>query len=270
MNILEFDPSFTDEKAEEFYLKLRLDTGVICKNCGCKKHYWAPSIKMFQCSDCEFRTSLKSGTCLQHSKLSIRTWLLAIWYISQFKKSVPALRIQQLIGVKSYKTAHLLLMKIRNSMSISQIERIGGKLDSFVRLSEELSVKQDNDGGHSVLVSNTRDETNKYTVHFVSFNNLGKYRPDVKSHKSKARSHMWDLQEASGCPELEPVAVKRWIKKHLRNLDRNLFGIYHGVDSIYCQLYFDEFSFRTNCSMAGESYFNSILRCLISGNWYAI
>lgn len=270
MKNLEYAPSFTDENADNFFLKLRLETGIICKKCKCERHYWISSISMFQCAECEFRTSLKSGTCLQHSKLSIKTWLLAIWYIAQFKKSLPALRLQELLCVKSYKTAHLLLMKIRNSMSQSQIDRIGGCLDSFIKIHQDLSVNQSEDEENMLLVSNTCEDGSHYTIHFVALNDLGKYKPDVKSHISKARSHMWTFDSALRCPVLEPDNVKRWIKKHIRNLERNLFGIYHGIGEKYRQLYFDEFCFRTNCSMSKKSYFESLLTCLISRTWYQL
>jgi hypothetical protein len=63
MKILEFVSKFSDEQSfKEYFRDIRMKEGVVCKKCGCKKHYWLISKWQFQCSQCNFRTTLKSGT----------------------------------------------------------------------------------------------------------------------------------------------------------------------------------------------------------------
>lgn len=69
---------FTNEtQAAEAFKTLRLKKGVICKKCNGTKHYWLAHKLQFQCSVCRFRTTLRSGTMLEGSKLPISYFFIA-------------------------------------------------------------------------------------------------------------------------------------------------------------------------------------------------
>ena len=69
---------FTDEKdAVEAFKKLRIKKGIACKKCGNTKHYWLSGKSQFQCNCCKFRTTLRSGTVLEGSKLPISYFFIA-------------------------------------------------------------------------------------------------------------------------------------------------------------------------------------------------
>ena len=67
--------------AAEAFKQYRLKTGVVCKKCGETRHYWLNSKHQFQCSACRFRTTLRSGTVLEGSKLPISYFFIAIHLI---------------------------------------------------------------------------------------------------------------------------------------------------------------------------------------------
>jgi ribosomal protein L37E len=95
MNIINFINRFPDEPScIEFINNQRLEQGVICKRCLNSKQYWLENKKSFQCASCGFRTSIKSGTVMENSNLPIRTWLLAITFISATKKGFSAKELQ--------------------------------------------------------------------------------------------------------------------------------------------------------------------------------
>lgn len=103
MNIINFSSHFPDDDScIEFIKNQRIRQGIICKRCSYTKHYWLENKKEFQCSCCKFRTSIKSGTVMENINLPIRTWLLAIAYITATKKGFSALELQRLLGMKRY------------------------------------------------------------------------------------------------------------------------------------------------------------------------
>jgi hypothetical protein len=72
MKLLEFMSNFSDEeRCKEYYRDIRQKEGIICKKCGCEKHYWLQNKWQFQCSSCKFRTTLKSGTVMEKFKAFI-------------------------------------------------------------------------------------------------------------------------------------------------------------------------------------------------------
>ncbi len=96
MNILDFFEKFKDEKACKEYLRdLRMKEGVVCKHYGSRKHYWLVSKWQIQGSSCSFRTTLKSGTVMENSNLSIRKWFLIMLFMTSTEKGMSACEIKR-------------------------------------------------------------------------------------------------------------------------------------------------------------------------------
>ena len=117
MNILKFFEQFPDEQScRDHFKENREGQGVICKKCGCMKHYWLKNKSQWQCSSCKFRTTLRSGTMMESSNLSIRKWYLAIFFMTYTKKGMSACELQRQLGHKRYDTVWSLMHRIRNAM----------------------------------------------------------------------------------------------------------------------------------------------------------
>ncbi|MFD2037021.1 IS1595 family transposase, partial [Belliella marina] len=88
MNILDFTRDFPDEQSCEEYLKSHREReGVYCKTCcSYTNHYWFGTKKCFECSKCRRRTSLKAGTVMESSNLSLHTWFAAFLLMWATKK----------------------------------------------------------------------------------------------------------------------------------------------------------------------------------------
>ena len=71
---------------------------------------------MWSCAQCGFRTSLKSGTVMQDSKLPIRYWYHALLLMTSCKKGHSALEIQHQLGHKRYEPIWQMVHKIRMAM----------------------------------------------------------------------------------------------------------------------------------------------------------
>ena len=73
MNILPFIEEFPDEQScKSDFKNNREKEGVFCKKCGCSDHYWLQNKWQWECKGCKFRTTLRSGTLMEASKLPFR------------------------------------------------------------------------------------------------------------------------------------------------------------------------------------------------------
>jgi transposase-like protein len=114
MNFKEFFKEFPDEQACKNHFKnYREKEGIICKKCGCTEHYWLSTISYYKCKKCGFRTSLKSGTVMENSKLPFQYWYMAFSFVTSTKKSFSALEIQRQIGHKFYEPVWAMMHKLR-------------------------------------------------------------------------------------------------------------------------------------------------------------
>src|ERR1700755_1715807 len=99
MKFIEFlDRYPTEEKCKAEFKSLRDQQGVICKNCEGREHYWLASKEQYQCKSCSFRTTLKSGTVMENSKLPFKHWFVAMHLMTSTKKTLSALELQRQIG----------------------------------------------------------------------------------------------------------------------------------------------------------------------------
>ena len=117
MTILKFAEEFPDEKSCRAHMrKAREKEGIVCKKCKGKKHYWLKAKWAWQCAECNFRTSLRSGTMMENSNLRIRTWYLAMAFMSFTKKGISATELQRQLDHSRYQTIWSLMHRIREAM----------------------------------------------------------------------------------------------------------------------------------------------------------
>ena len=144
----------------------RWPNGFRCPRCGCAEHYVVGhgTRKLFQCNGCRHQTSLTAGSLLEHTKLPLATWFLAIYLISQAKTGLSALALKRQLGV-SYPTAWLLHQKINRAMA---------QQDSIHRLSGDVQLDDAYLGGERAGGKAGRGSENKVPfVAAVSLNDRG-------------------------------------------------------------------------------------------------
>jgi DNA-directed RNA polymerase subunit RPC12/RpoP len=92
MNIFSFTAHFGSEEDCRLHFKEQRDKeGVVCKRCGGTSHYWLQGKWSYECKGCRFRTSLRSGTIMESSKLPFLVWYKTMFLMSCTKKSLPVL-----------------------------------------------------------------------------------------------------------------------------------------------------------------------------------
>ena len=139
MKLSEFYKHFPDESTCSNILKcIREVQGVICKKCGGVEHYWKKDKKSFECKECNYRTSLKNGTIIEHSNLPLKYWLSTIAYLNIVGEKISALELQKELGHKRYEPIWLMLKKINNS---SETDNLLHKISDYIQVDED-GIKQ--------------------------------------------------------------------------------------------------------------------------------
>jgi hypothetical protein len=75
------------------------------------------------------QVSVLAGTVFQDTHLPLRVWFRAMWHITSQKNGVSALGLQRALGLGSYKTAWLILHKLRQAMVRPGRERLRGVVE---------------------------------------------------------------------------------------------------------------------------------------------
>lgn len=272
MSIPEFLRSFgTDAQCAAALTAARWPGGFCCPRCGVKAHCVVGhgARKLFQCNNCRHQTSLTAGSLMEHSKLPLTTWFLAIYLISQAKTGLSSLALKRQLGV-SYPTAWLLQQKICRAM---------GRQESTHRLSGEVQLDDAYLGGERTGGKSGRGSENKvpfiaavsvteagHPVH-LKLNLLSGFTTQAVSKWAKA-SLLPDTLVVSdglacfaavtdaGCVHMPTVVGRlkprdlpefKWVNTVLGNLKTTLAGCYHALKyRKYAEHYLAAFAYRFN------------------------
>ncbi len=105
LGLLEFLDKYSSEcQCSEALFQLRWPDGFVCPECGGHSYCELNTRKLFQCNICHHQTSLFAGTIFHGTRLPLRKWFLAIYLLTQPKKSISVLELKRQIGV-NYDTA---------------------------------------------------------------------------------------------------------------------------------------------------------------------
>jgi len=111
-----------------FLEQARLSKAFQCQKCG-HSLFWQNATGLRQCRACEFKNSVKTNSIFEKSKLDLKTWFYAIWWVTSQKNGVSAAGLQRSLGLGSYRSAWLLLHKIRNTMVLGDRSLLSGEVE---------------------------------------------------------------------------------------------------------------------------------------------
>ena len=104
--LIELQEAFPDEQACWAYLRaVRWPEGFECPACGHRESSWLARRRLEQCRACRRQTSVTSGTVLHGTRVALRIWFLAFFFVGRHKKGISALQFQRDTGLGSYQTA---------------------------------------------------------------------------------------------------------------------------------------------------------------------
>ena len=128
ISLMELADLFPDEDAARDWFESLLwpDGEMCCLKCGSVNAYRVKSGKAqpYRCRDCRGYFSLKTGTALAGSNLTLRQWAWGIYLVVTHLKSISSMKLHRDLKV-TQKTAWFMLHRIR--------EAFGDMLDEFRR-----------------------------------------------------------------------------------------------------------------------------------------
>ena len=124
----EFEARFPDDEAcARWLLERRWPDGFRCPGCGHAKGWELGRERLtLQCASCERQVSVTASTVMHRSHLPLKLWFLAAWLVATHKNGISARQLWLQLGLGSYKTAWLLLRKLRRAMVDPEREPLAG------------------------------------------------------------------------------------------------------------------------------------------------
>ena len=305
MKLIEFSKYYPDEESCKVAFKhYREQEGIVCKNCSNQTHYWKSKKEQWQCKHCSFRTTLKSGTVMQSSKLPFQYWFIAMHLLTSTKKSFSAKEVQRQLGHKRYEPIWAMLHKIRSVMGLRDDGyRLNGEVELDEGFFETVSLTRDKEeplkrgrGSQrqtTVLVSaesqpvteeeSRRKYKTKKKVKFLKMKVMHSLKKEeVKkvvdgvlekgtkiisdgSNSYNALTKDYEL-ESNVIPKKEINNILPWVHKAISNAKRLLLDVHHKIDADFLQNYLNEFCYKFNRKYF-ENQFERVMIAAVSHRW---
>lgn len=293
MTIQEYTTRFSDEQScKDYFHQVRLREGITCKSCGGKKHYWLVNKEQFQCVKCQFRTTLKSGTVMENSRLSFQTWFLIFYLMTNTKKGISASELRKQLGHKRYATIWSIMHRIRAKMGErdskydlnGMVEFDEGHFEQATSKAVKNKLKRGKGSQKQKLVAVMAEsfplENKKGDQSRFCGNIKMKVIPNGKSNcidgiiqehiaeqsivfsdKSTSYVNISNYVEAhitEKSSEETTNKTLKWVHIAISNAKRTFLGIYHKISGKHLQNYLNEFTYKLN-----RRYFDSIFKRLV-------
>lgn len=260
----EFERWFaTEEACERYLLAQRWPDGFECPDCGGSRA-WKNSRGWLECAACHHQTSVTAGTLFHRSRIPLRMWFLAMWFICTSKTGVSAAGLKRLLGLKSMQTAFSWLQRLRQAMVRPDREPLEGRVqvdDAWLAGSEVGRGSSWRSARIAVAIESDAagDEFGRIRLRDISTDPVAGLlqfiRDDVKPD-TQLELDGWEGYEAlsetgyryvvvaAGDDPATPLPRVRRIVGLIR---RWLLGTHQGrLSRTYLQGYLDEFAFRYN------------------------
>ena len=128
INAIQFQPGLslarfqslygTEQQCESALVAARWPHGWRCAHCACKRYFLTRNgaqRQLWECFVCGYQSSSIVGSVMEHTKLPLRLWFLAMYLMTQHKNAISALALKRQLGI-SYRSAWLLKHKLMQAM----------------------------------------------------------------------------------------------------------------------------------------------------------
>jgi hypothetical protein len=278
----EFEARFPDEAAcARWLLGKRWPAGFRCPSCGGGEAWELGRERLtLQCAACERQVSVTAGTVLHGSHLPLRTWFLAAWLMATHTNGISARQLWRQLGLGSYKSAWLLVRKLRRAMVDPGREPLAG----LVEVDEASIPFRDKDApaerkpgrshedrlliaGAVEIVGKGPGRVRLAVIEDYSAAALGGFVAAAIAGGSTVVSDGWPgykrLKDVKHDPRVVGDApahlVLPWVHRVFANAKRWAMGVYHGLRPAHLQAYLDEFVFRFNRRRNPAAAFDRLL-----------
>jgi hypothetical protein len=278
----EFEARFPDDAAcARWLFERRWPDGFCCPGCGHDKGWELErGVLLVECARCHRQTSVTAGTVLHRSHLPLRLWFLAAWLVATHRNGISARQLWRQLGLGSYKTAWLLLRKLRRAMVDPGRGPLAGLVEvdetslPFRTRDEPVAARPGRAHEGKLLVAGAVEIRGKgpgrvrlAAIEDYSAATLSAFVAAAIAGGSTVVSDGWSgyatLKDVKHDPKVVgPMAahvVLPWVHRVFANAKRWGLGVYHGLRRTHLQTYLDEFVFRFNRRHAPAAAFERLL-----------
>jgi hypothetical protein len=282
--VLEFQACFPDEQScWEALRRLRWPDGFRCPRCGETKGYWIASRRLDQCRRCHYQASVTAGTIFHRTRMPLRVWFWAIFFVARHKQGISALQLQRDTGLGSYQSAWTLLHKVRSALWHRAEHRLEGLVEvdeTYVGATRERGLRGGREVGHKTIVAAAVEQRGEgpgaarmAVLEGVTFeDDLGPFvrgvidaeRATVRtdgfaSYLPLSRVGVRHDRRVQGSDRARSTEVLPWVHILFTNLKAWIRGTFHGVSKKHMPRYLDEFVYRFNRRWRDDELFGFVL-----------
>jgi hypothetical protein len=271
MKLIDFIEKYPDEEScRQRFKELRVKYGVTCKRCNGSNHCWLPLKQQFDCKECGFRTTLRSGTVMECSNLPFRQWFICIHIMSSVKKGISAKEMQRQLGRSRYQPVWEMMHKIRvmmgnqneNSQFTSTSEIEERFFTEWKHHDKDLDIESESIAAGKVTIS--LDEENSAMRLVQDREHLNNSFSSLAYCTLKTFMETFNRLHDHGSIR----KIKPWVLLTIGNIKKIIKGIHHNVNSLYLQNYLDEFCYKFNNRSKRGDPFDRLLTMVTRSTWH--
>lgn len=258
----------TEAQCRQTLYQLRWPSGYVCPACGNKTGCELKGRPVYQCHKCHHQASLTAGSIFHATKLPLKKWFLAIYLLTQRKKSISALQLSREMGV-SYNTAWQLKHKLMQVMLERQDgKKLAGRIEmDDAYLGGERPGKRGRGSRNKIPFVAAVETTQDGRPQAIHLRRVRGFRRTEIARYAKASLtagstvfsdglYCFRAVAESGCEHVAIVtgggrnsaqhSTFKWVNTMLGNVKNALLGTFHAIREKHVPRYLAEFEYRFN------------------------
>ncbi len=256
------------QRCFEYAVKLRWEDGVVsCPRCGSEKHSFISTRSIWSCKGCKKQFTIKVGTVMEDSPISLDKWMGAMWMLANCKNGISSYEIHRSLGV-TQKTAWFMLQRIRHAMheddstplsGVIEMDEtfVGGKVKNM-HASKRAKLGGTQGGRGKAIVVGMLQRGGKVRAGVVEERSRETLHNIIETHIAPESTLMTDELHAYKGTQLTHEIINHaeaYVRGHVHTngiesfwamLKRSLGGTYIAVEPFHLMRYIDEQMFRYN------------------------